>query len=142
MKKLSVCALLGGALFAIVGTTALVELASRRFGLLFLFFPLAWDLVMVALSVCVVLRCECARRAGVAWGIFCVIASLLVGFASFDWLLPQQAEPPGVHRLIFMMLSVAFGVVFGIWQLVAFNSPELREWAVSGHHHHAESHHG
>ncbi|HWA88247.1 MAG TPA: hypothetical protein VG710_18615 [Opitutus sp.] len=137
MKKLSVCALLGGALFALGGTGALFELASWRFGLLFLFFPLAWDLVMVALGVCVVLRCECARRAALAWGIFCVIASLLVGVASFDWLLPQQAEPPGVHRMIFMMLSVAFGVIFGVWQLVAFNSAELR-----AQFEHRQPHHG
>ncbi|HVU25516.1 MAG TPA: hypothetical protein VHE13_15415 [Opitutus sp.] len=141
MKKLSVCALLGGALFALGGTAALVELASRRFGTLFLFFPLAWDLVMVALGLCIVLRCECARRAAVAWGIFCVFASLLVGVAAFDWLLPQQSEPPGVHRMIFMILSVGFGVIFGIWQLVAFKSPELRSWAGPGHDP-AESHHG
>jgi hypothetical protein len=139
MKKFSVCALLGGALFAIGGTAALVELASRRFGLLFLFFPLAWDLVMVALGLCIVLRCECARRPAFVWGVFCVIASLVVGFASFDWLVPQQAEPPDTHRLIFMMLSVAFGLGFGVWQLFAFNSPELRMSTVDDH---AEPHHG
>lgn len=141
MKKFSVCALLGGALFAIGGTAALLELASNRFGTLFLFFPLAWDLVMVALGLCIVLRCECARRAAFVWGVFCVIASLVVGVASFDWLLPQQAEPPGTHRLIFMMLSVAFGVGFGVWQLFAFNSPELRTWPAHGHDH-AEPRHG
>jgi len=130
MKKLPLCTLIGGALFAIGGTIALLDLARRPEPLL-LFFPLAWDLVMVAIGVGVILRYDCARRAGMVWGVFCLLASLAVGLACFSWLSPQQPDPPDAHRVIFTLLSVGFGVIFGIWQLVAFNGPEMRAWTAS-----------
>jgi len=130
MKKLPLCTLISGAVFAIAGTSALLKLAPRPDPFP-LFFPLMWDLIMVGIGAGIILRCDCARRAGVVWGIFCIVASLAIGAAAFDWLLPQQAEPMGTQRLIFMFVSVAFGLVFGIWQLFAFNSPSKRAWTES-----------
>ncbi len=144
MKKLPLCTLMSGAMFAIGGTCALLRLAPRPEPFP-LFFPLMWDLIMVGIGVGIILRCDCARRAGVVWGIFCILASLGVGAAAFDWLLPQQAEPMGMQRLIFMFVSVAFGLVFGIWQLFALNSPSVRAWTEperhTQHHSHSQPHH-
>jgi hypothetical protein len=146
MKKLPLCTLLSGAVFAISGTIALLQIAPRPEPFP-LFFPLMWDLIMVGIGVGVILRCDCARRAGVIWGIFCILASLAIGAAAFGWLLPQHAEPLETHRVIFMMLTVAFGVVFGVWQLFALNSPEVRSWteplvAHPGDVHISTIHHG
>ena len=127
MKKLPLCALLGGALFAIIGTVLLLEFARRREPLL-LSIPLVWDLVMVTIGAGVVLRCDCARRAGLLWGIFCIVASLLLGGTVFEWVLPKQADSTDPHRLVFLALSVGFGLVYGVWQLIAFNSPAVRAW--------------
>ncbi len=127
MKKLPLCTLLGGALFAIFGTIALMEIAPRPDPFP-LFFPLAWDAIMVAIASGIILRCDCARRAGLIWGIFCLLASLAIGAAALGWLWPQQTEPMGHQRMIFMGLTVFFGFAFGIWQLIAFNSPEVRAW--------------
>jgi len=72
-------------------------------------------------------------------------ASAWSSAAAFDWLLPQQAEPMGMQRLIFMFVSVAFGLVFGIWQLFALNSPSVRAWTEperhTQHHSHSQPHH-
>jgi hypothetical protein len=129
MKKLPLCTLVFGAIFAISGTIALVQTAPRPEPFP-LFFPLIWDLILVAIGAGIILRCACARRAGVVWGIFCILASLAIGAAAFGWLLPQQAqaEPLGTHRLVFMLVTVGFGLIYGIWQLIAFHSPSVREW--------------
>ena len=100
MKKLPLCTLLFGAIFAVSGTIALVQTAPRPEPFP-LFFPLLWDLIMVGIGAGVILRCDCARRAGMIWGAFCIVASLAIGAAAFGWLWPQQAEPLGTHRLIF-----------------------------------------
>ncbi|HYP17067.1 MAG TPA: hypothetical protein VEQ65_07630 [Opitutus sp.] len=143
MKKLPICALLTGAGFVIAGTILLLQLAPRPSPVP-LFLPLVWDLVMVAISVGVVLRCDCARRLGMSWGVFCVIASLAIGAAAFDWLLPQQSEPLGSQRVIFMCVTVGFGLVFSIWQLFAMNSPAVRAWTDPAHasDSHAQPNHG
>lgn len=132
MKKLPLCALLSGAMFAISGTIVLMQLAPRPDPFP-LFLPLIWNVIMVTIGVGIILRCDCARRAGIAWGVFCLLASLALGAAAFYWLLPQQAEPLGTHRLIFMLVTVAFGIVFGIWQLIAFKSLAVREWTDASH---------
>ncbi len=130
MKKLPLCSLLGGALFAIAGTVVLLEYARRREPLL-LSIPLVWDIVMVAIGAGVVLRCDCARRAGLVWGVFCIVASLLLGGAAFAWVLPQQGDTVDPHRLVFLVLSAAFGVIFGVWQLFAFNSTVVKAWTAA-----------
>lgn len=136
MKKLPLLVLLGSAAFAIAGTVILVQLTPSPDPFP-LFLPLLWNVVMVAVSSSVVLRCDCARCAGITWGIFCILASLALGAAAFYWLLPQQTEPLGGARLVFMLVTVAFGVVFGIWQLIAVNSPAVRSGNPSQHDPHA-----
>lgn len=136
MKKLPLCTLFSGAVFAIAGTIALLKLAPRPDPFP-LFFPLMWDLIMVGIGAGIVLRCDCARKAGVAWGIFCILASLGVGAAAFDWLLPQQAEPMAPQRMFFMIVSVGFGVAFGVWQMFALNSSTVRAWTHHDGHHDA-----
>lgn len=126
MKKLPLCALLGAALFVVSGTILLVQLAPTPDPFP-LFLPLVWNVIMVGIGSSIILRCDCARCAGIVWGIFCLVASLALGGAAFYWLLPQQTEPLGTARLVFMLLTVGFGVVFGIWQLIAFNSPAVRQ---------------
>ena len=81
MKKLPLCTLSAGALFVTIGTIALVRLTPRPdpFGLL---FPLVWDLAMVGIGLGIVFRSDCARKAGIAWSIFCIIATLGVGGAT------------------------------------------------------------
>lgn len=142
MKKLPLCTLLSGAIFAISGTIALFQMAPRPEPFP-LFFPLMWDLIMVAIGVGIILRCDCARKAGMIWGAFCILASLAVGAAAFGWLLPQEPEALGTHRFIFMLVTVSFGLIFGVWQLFALNSPSVREWTDAdnhANHHHQTSH--
>lgn len=127
MKKLPLCTLVCGALFAVSGTIALIENAPRPEPFP-LFFPLMWDAIMVGIGAGIILRCDCARRAGMIWGAFCILASLAIGAAAFGWLLPQHSEPLGTHRLIFMLVTVAFGLVYGVWQMFALNSPTVRAW--------------
>jgi len=127
MKKLPLCTLVCGALFAVSGTIALIENAPRPEPFP-LFFPLMWDVIMVGIGAGIILRCDCARRAGMIWGAFCILASLAIGAAAFGWLLPQHSEPLGTHRLVFMLVTVAFGLVYGVWQLFALNSPTVRAW--------------
>lgn len=134
MKKLPLCMLLSSAVFAIAGTVLLTQIAPQPDPFP-LFFPLLWDLVMVGAAVGIVLRCDCARCAGMIWGVFCILASLAIGAAAFFWLLPQQGDPMGTERLVFMLVTVAFGLLFGIWQLFAVNSPAVRNWAEHTHHH-------
>jgi hypothetical protein len=144
MKKLPFCALISGALFAIFGTILLAQLAPRPDPFP-LFLPLAWDMIMVAISVGIVLRCDCARRAGLIWGVFSLLASLALGASALGWLMPQESEPLSGQRLIFMSVTVAFGVVFGIWQLFALNSPAVRAWTdpqQADHPHMSQPHHG
>ena len=144
MKKLPLCTLLCGAMFAVSGTVALIQTAPRPEPFP-LFFPLMWDAIMVGIGVGVVLRCDCARRAGMVWGAFCIVASLAIGAAAFGWLLPQQSEPLATHRLVFMLVTVAFGLIYGVWQLFALNSPTVRAWTdhnQSSGHHASQPHHG
>lgn len=139
MKKLPLCVLLSSAVFAIAGTVLLLHVAPRPAPFP-LFFPLVWDLVMVGAAASIVLRCDCARCTGIVWGVFCIFASLAIGAAAFWWLLPQQAEPHGTQRLVFMLVTVAFGLVFGVWQLFAVNSPSVRSWTdahTGGSHRHS-----
>lgn len=128
MKKLPFCALSAGALFAILGTLTLFYLAPRPepFGLL---FPLLWDLVMVGIGLGVIFRCEVARKAGVVWGIFCILVSLAVGVVAYLWILPQHPESLGTRRIVFMCLTVAFGVLFGAWQLLVLRHPTALPWS-------------
>jgi hypothetical protein len=143
MKKLPLCTLLSSAMFAIAGTIVLARIAPRPEPFP-LFFPLMWDVVMVAVGAGIVLRCDCARRAGLIWGVFCIFASLAIGATAFGWLWPQDGEPLSRHRLIFMAVTVGFGLLFGIWQLFALNSPSVRSWtdphaAIDPH---SQPHHG
>jgi hypothetical protein len=127
MKKLPICTLLAGALFVVVGTIALLRLTPRPdpFGLL---FPLLWDLAMVGIGLGIVFRCECARKAGIAWSIFCIVATLGVGGATFFWTLRQSDQSLGRDRLVFLGVTIAFGVLFGLWQLLVLRSSSTREW--------------
>lgn len=136
MKKLPLCTLIGSAVFAIFGTIALLKFAPAGPEPFRLFFPLVWDVIMVGIGAGIILRCDCARRAGMIWGVFCILASLAIGAAAFGWLLPQQTEPLGPQRLFFMALTVVFGLGFGVWQLIAFNSPSVRAWTHSDDAHH------
>ncbi len=122
--------LFSSAAFAIAGTVALAQFAPRPDPFP-LFFPLLWDVIMVAVAVGIILRCDCARRAGIIWGVFCIIASLGIGAVALGWLLPQQTEPLGPQRLIFMCVTLAFGLLFGVWQMFALNSAEVRAWTES-----------
>lgn len=143
MKKLPLCTLVCGALFAVSGTIALIENAPRPEPFP-LFFPLMWDAIMVGIGAGIILRCDCARRAGMIWGAFCILASLAIGAAAFGWLLPQHSEPLATHRLVFMLVTVAFGLVYGIWQLFALNSPTVRAWTEPeprAHVHTSQVHH-
>jgi hypothetical protein len=133
MKKLPFCMLLSSGAFAVAGTVLLTQIAPQPDPFP-LFFPLLWDLVMVGAAVGIVLRCDCARCAGMIWGVFCILASIAIGAAAFFWLLPQQGDPMGTERLVFMLVTVAFGLLFGVWQLFAVNSPAVRNWAEHTHH--------
>lgn len=127
MKKMPFCTLSAGALFAILGTLALFYLSPRPepFGLL---FPLLWDLVMVGIGLGIIFRCEVARKAGVIWGIFCIVVSLAVGVVTFLWVIPQHPESLGTRRIVFMFLAVGFGLLFGAWQLLVLRSPTALSW--------------
>lgn len=127
MKKLPLCTLSAGGLFAILGTLTLLYLAPRPepFGLL---FPLLWDVVMVGIGLGIVFRCEVARKAGMVWSIFCIIASIAVGVVSVLWILPQHPESLGTQRIVFMFLAIAFGILFGVWQLMVLRNPSALPW--------------
>src|SRR6267154_2526661 len=127
MKKLPLCTLSAGALFVILGTFVLLYFTPRPepFAML---FPLLWDLAMVAIGFGIISRFEVARKAGVAWGIFCILASLVVGAAAFFWMRLQLPESIGVHSIVFMGVTVGFGVVFGIWQLLVLRHPTALTW--------------
>jgi hypothetical protein len=133
MKKLPYCPLVAGVLFVVFGTNTLFQLTQHAepFGLL---FPLLWDLIMVAIGLGVILRCDIARRAGVIWGLFCVIASVVIGVAAIRWMLQVRTESLGYDRIFFVFLAVAFGFLFGVWQWRVLQSPAAREWVRPGHH--------
>lgn len=132
MKKLPFCTLSAGALFVILGTLALFTIAPRPrpFGLL---FPLLWDIVMVGIGLGIIFRCEVARKAGLIWSIFCIVASIAVGVVAVLWILPQYPHSIGLRRLTFMSLAVAFGVLFGIWQLLVLRSSTALTWNSASH---------
>lgn len=127
MKKLPLCTLIAGVFFVFLGTFALLRLTPRPepFGLL---FPLLWDLAMVGMGLGIVFRCECARKAGIAWSIFCIIASLVIGASSIIWSLAQSDSSLGRDRLVFLGVTIAFGVLFGLWQLLVLRSTATRDW--------------
>jgi hypothetical protein len=127
MKKLPLCALSAGALFAILGTLTILYLSHRPepFGLL---FPLLWDMVMVGIGLGIIFRCEVARKAAFAWGIFCMIAMIAVGIVTVLWIIPQHPEALGTRRIVFMVVSIGFGVIFAIWQLLVLRSPTALSW--------------
>ena len=127
MKKLPLCTLCAGALFVVIGTIALLRLTPRPdpFGLL---FPLVWDMAMVGIGLGIVFRCECARKAGIAWSIFCIIATLCVGGATLFWTFGQSDNSLGRDRLVFLAVTIAFGVLFGLWQFFVLRSPAAKEW--------------
>lgn len=133
MKKLPLCTLAAGALFVVVGTIALLRLTPRpdAFGLL---FPLLWDLAMVGIGLGIVFRCECARKAGIAWSIFCIIATLCVGGATVFWTIRQSDASLGRDRLVFLGVTIAFGVLFGLWQLLVLRSAAAQEWTAPTRH--------
>ena len=141
MKKLPLCTLLAGALFVVVGTIALVRLTPRPdpFGLL---FPLLWDLAMVGIGLGIVFRCDCARRAGIAWSIFCIIATLGVGGATLFWTLGQGNNALGRDRLAFLAVTIAFGVLFGLWQFLTLRSPAAQAWTAPTAQPERETRHG
>jgi hypothetical protein len=127
MKKIPLCTLTAGALFVVIGTIALLRLTPRPdpFGLL---FPLVWDIAMVGIGLGIVFRCDCARKAGIIWSIFCIVATLCVGGATLFWTLNQSENSLGRDRLVFLAVTIAFGVLFGLWQLLVLRSPAAREW--------------
>ncbi len=127
MKKLPLCTLTAGALFVLLGTFALLRLTPRPdpFSLL---FPLLWDIAMVGIGLGIVFRCDCARKAGIAWGIFCILATLGVGGATIFWSLGQSDNALGRDRLVFLGVTIAFGVLFGLWQLLVLRSPAAQAW--------------
>ena len=127
MKKLPLCTLSAGALFVTIGTIALVRLTPRPdpFGLL---FPLIWDLAMVGIGLGIVFRSDCACKAGIAWSIFCIIATLGVGGATIFWTVDQNNNSLGRDRLAFLAVTISFGVLFGLWQLLVLRSPAAKAW--------------
>lgn len=127
MKKMPLCTLCAGALFVVIGTIALFRLTPSPdpFGLL---FPLLWDMAMVGIGLGIVFRCECARKAGIIWSIFCIVATLGVGGATLFWAIGQSDNSLGRDRLAFLTVTIAFGVLFGLWQLLVLRSPAAKEW--------------
>lgn len=132
MKKLPFCALSAGALFAILGFSTLFLLSPgpQPFRLL---FPLFWDVAMVGISLGIVFRSECARKAGMAWSIFCIAATLAVGGATYWWAVHQSENALGRDRLVFLAVTVGFGLLFGLWQLLTLRSPASDEWRMPSH---------
>lgn len=127
MKKLPLCTLSAGALFVIFGIRAVFALGDRTepLGLL---VPLVWDIIMVGIGLGLIFRCEVARRAGIVWSYFCIAASLVIGAGMLLWILRPGVEHPGTQRVVFMVLSYSFGVVFGFWQLHVLRSPAGLDW--------------
>jgi hypothetical protein len=130
MKKLPLCTLSAGALFVIFGVRTVFGLGPRiePFGLL---VALMWDIIMVGIGLGLILRCEIARRAGIVWSYFCIAASIVIGAGMLLWLLRPDAAPPGTQRVVFMVLSSVFGVIFGFWQLHVLRSPTTLDWTKS-----------
>ena len=127
MKKLPFCALSAVAMFVLLGTGVLLRLSPHPdpFGLL---FPLLWDLAMVGIGLGIVLRSECARRAGLAWSVFCLLATLGVAGATALWTFGQSDASLGRDRLVFLGVTIGFGFLFGLWQLRVLRSPAARAW--------------
>ena len=143
MKKLPFCALSAGAIFLVFGVSTIAYLAPHPepFGLL---FPLLWDMAMVGIGLCVIFRCAVARKAGFIWSVFCLLASLAVATAMVLWIIPQYPNSVGIRRIVFMTLTVGFGLVFSIWQLFVLRSPTALTWTTptpphsgSRHAHHS-----
>ncbi len=127
MKMLPYLTLLVGAFFVTFGIREFFELKDRiePFGLL---FPLLWDLLMVTIGLGIILRCNCARKAGVAWCVFCLIATIGVGVGAALWISQPRYEPFSRDRAAFMVLAIAFGIVFGAWQWWVLRGTSQQEW--------------
>ena len=127
MKMLPYVALLVGAFFVTFGIRELFALKDQvePFGLL---FPILWDMIMVLIGLGIVFRCNCTRKAGVAWCVFCIVASLMVGIAAALWISHPRFEPLSPDRLFFVILACVFGVLFGIWQWKVLRSTSAQEW--------------
>ncbi len=127
MKKLPLCTLSAGALFVVFGIRTVFGLGPRTepLGLL---VPLVWDIIMVGIGLGLIFRCEIARRAGILWSYFCIAASIGIGLGMLLWLLRPDVELPGTQRVVFMVLSYSFGVIFGFWQLHVLRSPASLAW--------------
>jgi hypothetical protein len=147
MRKLPYLTLLVGAFFVTFGICELVRLKDQvePFGML---FPLLWDILMVTIGLGIIFRYNCARRAGIAWCIFCIAASLAVGIAAGFWIFHSRYEPLSFDRMFFVTLAVVFGVLFGTWQLKVLRSTSAEEWVAPKQHppahpdHDHHHHHG
>lgn len=130
MRKLPYCTLVVGAFFVIFGISELFRLKSHiePFGLL---FPLLWDIMMVMIGLGIIFRCNCARKAGMAWCIFCLAATVMVGIGALYWILHPRAEPFSMDRAFFVSLAVVFGLVYGAWQYRVLCKTSDEEWTES-----------
>ena len=139
MKKLPFCTLSAAALFVVCGIASLLYFPRHPepFSLL---FPLLWDFAMVGIGLGLVFRCEVARKAGIIWSIFCIVASLAIGVTIAVWALPQHHESLGNERIAFMAVAVLFGVLFGAWQLRVLRSPTALAWTAPSRDAEAASH--
>jgi hypothetical protein len=127
MKKLPLCTLSAGVLFVAFGVRAVYQLGERTepMGLL---VPLVWDIIMVGIGLGLILRCEVARRAGIVWSYFCIAVCLVMGGGTLLWILRPGDEPPSTERVVFTVLTYAFGLIFGFWQLHVLRSPATLDW--------------
>jgi hypothetical protein len=140
MKKIPLCTLSAGVLFVAFGVRAVYQLGDRTepFGLL---VPLVWNVIMVGIGLGLILRCEIARRAGIIWSYFCIGVSIVMGAGMLLWIL---RHPPETERVVFAVLTYAFGVIFGFWQLHVLRSPAALDWTKSSavqHHPKPHLHH-
>ncbi len=133
MKKLPIFTLLVGVVFVTFGIRELIRLKAQiePFGLL---FPLLWDMTMVGIGVGIILKADCSRKTGMAWCIFSLVASVLVGIAAIFWLLHPRYVPLDFDRMFFVLLAVVFGLVFGIWQLLVLRGPSKKHGKHSDPH--------
>jgi hypothetical protein len=127
MKKLSLCALLCGASFAVFGTVIVLRFASETQPFA-LFFSLAWDFAMVGLGLTCVLQDSCVQRARMTWTKFCVPASLIIAAVAVSGLRSLPMDDVTGHRTVFVLLTAGFGVVFSVWQFFASRSSVAATW--------------
>ncbi|MCX6941032.1 MAG: hypothetical protein NTX09_09885 [Verrucomicrobia bacterium] len=61
-------------------------------------------------------------------GGICIIATLGVGGATIFWTVDQNNNSLGRDRLAFLAVTISFGVLFGLWQLLVLRSPAAKAW--------------